>query len=254
MLLNGRLSFLSGSANFQRPQSHSKSQFPAGTWRWAHSGGLHQAAGIRSGGRSPAETEASLGPSQPGQGVQVQGWREAPGWGRGCRRPARHRPNPQLFVVALPKLPPCALGAGLGDAGKAHPHLSMGRDEVMGARLMPPPPQDTSTLWSQCSYPPTPPRPPGDRSLLYRQKHRAIKWDKPPRGFPGWLRGRIPPPGLTGWPQHRHFPFISHPPSRQEKGKALCFLQTLFQQPGDPLQGLRFSNTKTLHIINLRLL
>lgn len=47
---------------------------------------------------------------------------------------------------------------------------------------------------------------------------------------------------------------LSHPLSRQEKGKALCFLQTLFQQLGDPLQGLCFSNIKTLHIINLCLL
>lgn len=42
-----QLAFPSGSASLQGPQSHSQSQFPAGTWRWARWGGLHQAAGIR---------------------------------------------------------------------------------------------------------------------------------------------------------------------------------------------------------------
>lgn len=92
VLLNGRLSFLSGSATLQRPQSHSKSQFPAGTWRWAHSGGLHQAAGISSGG-SLAETKVLLGPSQLGQGVWVQGWRQSLGWGQGLQETCQASPQ-----------------------------------------------------------------------------------------------------------------------------------------------------------------
>lgn len=113
-LLNRRLSFLSGSATLQRPQSHSKSQFPAGTWRWAHSGELHQAAGIKGG-------EAWLKPKPrsalPSRGRECGSEAGGNRWDEGCRRRAGHHPNTQLFVVALPKLHPCALGAGLGDAG-----------------------------------------------------------------------------------------------------------------------------------------
>lgn len=118
--LNRRRSFLSGSAASQRPQSHSESQFPAGTWRWARSGGLHQAAGIRGEG-SPAETKASLGPSHLGQGGQVQGWRQL--LGRGLQETCLASPQHTALGHSSVQIASRALGAGPGDtevAGKAH--------------------------------------------------------------------------------------------------------------------------------------
>lgn len=62
---NHRLPFPSGSAASRSPQSRSQSQFPARTWRWARSGGLHQAAGI---GRGKARLKPKPQPALPSRG------------------------------------------------------------------------------------------------------------------------------------------------------------------------------------------
>lgn len=146
--------------------------------------------------------------------------------------------------LRVPTLRALALGT-LEVAGKVHPHLSMGCDEAMGAQLMPPPPR----THPPCGHIPLHPQ--GQVTVTQAQSNQR-NGVTPPRG--PQAGGEGDPPQLTGWPQHRRFTFTSRLPPRQEKGKALCFPQPPFQQPGDPLQGLCFSNIKTLHIINLHLL
>lgn len=171
-LLNRRLSFLSGSATLQRPQSHSKSQFPAGTWRWAHSGELHQAAGIKGG---EAWLKPKLRSALPSRGRECGSKAGGNRWDEGCRRRAGHHPNTQSSLSWL--CPNCipvlwALALGVREvAGKAHPHLSLGRDEVMGAWVTSPPPGHVHPAVKVPLFPWVL----RDRSLLYRQRSRATK-------------------------------------------------------------------------------
>lgn len=110
---NRRLPFLSGSAALRRPQSRSKSQFPARTWRWARSGGLHQAAGI---GRGKARLKPKPRPALPSRGRA--GGSPAPssslGAGRGLQDGCRaHAASPRTCPPRGPGVPvPRALGTG----------------------------------------------------------------------------------------------------------------------------------------------
>lgn len=110
---NRRLPFPSGSAASRSPQSRSQSQFPARTWRWARSGGLHQAAGI---GRGKARLKPKPRPALPSRGRA--GGSPAPssslgtrgGLRDGCRARAT---SPRMCPPCCPGVPmPRALGMG----------------------------------------------------------------------------------------------------------------------------------------------